>query len=258
MFKPGLPMWRVYVDLDEFLDKHPTWNLIVTVSSFYDSQPKGIFNSIVTRDADAEFYNDLVENGGFEPITETILEQTSTKRRKSVYLGYHVILTEDVNVLHVIAVPPNAPAIGTERKLTKNLSGYYATFRVNDTPVSFQKSIQARDKNLAKQAYYSSRPDYKTLDDNLDHLWLHRLAETHKYQKTRIESTLYCLTTEPLLIARILKVGQWPIERRIEVAQNMAIASNDLTREQNRYRQITATLMETIPVQELADSVKLF
>ncbi len=245
----GLPLWGVFVDLDEFVVEHPSWHV-----SFFESWFEGVSTEDVPVEHQSLVSEMMTDFETFFAFVEKSVQSEAGISNGVVLLGYHVSEAQpDVlpDIAFVAAVAPDADVkvsrdFSQDFVFTDDVSFAIDFFGFLNKEITVSDSIKAANETVARNS--------DSLFNNIrDHVWLH-----HSFKGYVLDVTSLCLLQDPVDVARFVDVHA---NRRKSIfadkaAQYLKVSSKDLSDKANEFRFFASPLLGTVPYRDLRDTVE--
>ncbi len=258
---PDTPIWQTYVDVDEYAKNHPN-QILVTAKQWFQNEYLGSLK----KDTFSRF---LAKNMNYKQWIDAFLK--TRPRHPLTYLAYHIdrVPEEKVNdltVTHIFAVE--------EKDFVQWLEQHDVYIVAHpDIENSDAKHSETKEPYIL-ELVFSQRPTkmcntqtatklewpVTLLDKSKEHAWIHRVQQETTTDNRFLDHELYCLTIEPTHIAEVMGhlIPYLDKERFIPtIQQRLQTPSNDLTKEQNNYRLLAATLLTSVTPENLKQVIRL-
>ncbi len=257
-----LPVFELFVDVNEFRVTHSDW-LLVSVRQIFSFKAGSRYAPGVSKNLDVLFEN-LSNNGGFLSdmlnVLELLVASFSDVSVKDfvVPVGYHgwlSVLDDFPEVLYLFAIDPvafNEALVGTGsstfwRRLPDPIPTDMPVFHFSD--VSSLASVDAkmaRPNGLGDKMFTFAHAE--------EHYWLHCALEVAApFSSDAASAHTQCPLVLPSYISSNLGFMSPSGDFAADASVRLKVASNDLSMFQNEFRFAAAALIGQVSSKELHD-----
>ncbi len=241
----NVPQWRTFVNVDEFVQTHSTW-------SFYNIEQR-----FSTKQKNLEKWQETVqkqisEQVDFQQILEPFLTQYAPEM---IHLGMHVHSMgadlKDLVFLHLLAVP------GGHKWEPENREHYVQKIPVKgieNTYSDFLFNTQNQPNVFALADVNPRAQQYRCYREHVEHFWLHEALKATTDSQMRHDMRILCPTADPVHVGEHLQTREFSDFFIKNATTRLKKPSRELSKEENNFRLIGATLIETVDPQELYDA----
>ncbi len=251
-FVEGIPMWKTYVEPDEFVITHPG----CVLQPIFMWTTGNVTTAVQTGE-------DILKAGGIQNMLTWLEDANPFKQEPEavILLGYHIMaVPENETTFEIWAMfgvlKENYIGMQEDALYEKILPGEHESavmFRILG-----QKPWRLATLGLARKTFPTSLGKTSvTLDASISHDWLHRLFDATTQEPFQFIIRNLCVTIDPIYVSRMRQkfpTYQWVTQLATE---QMRIASNDLTKKGNQYRAMASVLLEKTPPEELYNVTKM-
>ncbi len=262
---PGLPLWKLYVDPDVFVNDCSSWNLFGATLSFFYPEVNA-FNST----SSGSFLDSFVAAGGFDLAAvrgvDLLQRSSAVSAYKSVAVGFHVALPDKDSFTHVRFLFASRGVLPFEDPAGKYVQE--ASF-----PAPFTNVVRLTFNDLSsKVSDVGSFPDslntvgigdvsfslpsdlatpFSSMLASVEHVWLHKMlalwSASAFHPSSMYDFWLGCPSAHPHSLAVVADALSSGFQLSVEqVAKLLARPSCELSDSQNDFRLAASHLVGSV------------
>ncbi len=246
----NVPVWRVYVDLPEFIARHPLWEVSLIRQWFSDG------NGNAPQFEDSSLLSESLNVSGLLQFLPD----------DAVVVGYHVERSRSAlswfQVAFIVARPPVFDG-SYDSDWVEFSSSFFPSFPRLVTHLSQHPQRVLVDDVLTAGSSSVSMPGFVSgdsrftvsLDGCFSHHWLHcALFALAPYDRT-VVAELYCSSTDPLFVAERISAGFLSFAHYPPIVASLCVSSHDLSDFQNEFRLVASMFVSSVDVDDISDAV---